>query len=130
MATYLSDDEEHLRLLGIFHYVVGALTALFALFPLIHFSLGLFFVLAPPHSTQQQGAPPAIIGWFFTDLIRWHVFSAWGVLRRLCFAAARFHPLASPLLVHLCRRMFAGRIFSLRHGAWRLSRSLSYRALP
>ena len=69
MATYVSDDEEHLRLLCIFHYVVGALTALFALFPLIHFSVGLFFVLAPPHSPQQQGGPPpAIIGWFFMIL--------------------------------------------------------------
>ena len=119
MATYLSDDEEHLRLLGIFHYVVGALTALFALFPLIHFSLGLFFVLAPPHSTQQQGAPPAIIGWFF--MIIGGMFFLFGESFAACvFAAARFHSLASPLLVHLCRRMFAVRIFSLRHGAWRL----------
>jgi hypothetical protein len=66
MVTFPSDDEEHLRLLSIFHYVVGALTALFALFPLIHFALGLFFFLAPPHPTSQQGGPPpAIIGWFF-----------------------------------------------------------------
>ena len=89
MATYLTDDEEHLRLLGIFHYVVGALTALFALFPLIHFSLGLFFVLAPPHSTQQQGAPPAIIGWFF--MIIGGMFFLLGESFAACvFAAARF----------------------------------------
>jgi predicted membrane channel-forming protein YqfA (hemolysin III family) len=66
MVTFPSDDEEHLRLLSIFHYVVGALMALCALFPLIHFTLGLFFVLAPQHPTQQQGGPPpAFIGWFF-----------------------------------------------------------------
>jgi len=69
MATQPSDDEQHLRLLGMFHYVVGALTALFALFPLIHFTVGLFFVLAPQHSPQHQGGPPpAFIGWFFMIL--------------------------------------------------------------
>jgi predicted membrane channel-forming protein YqfA (hemolysin III family) len=90
MMTLESDDEQHLRLLGIFHYVVGALTALFALFPLIHFSLGLFFVLAPPHSTQQQGGPPpAIIGWFF--MIIGGMFFLLGESFAGCvFAAGRF----------------------------------------
>jgi hypothetical protein len=59
------------------------------LFPLIHFSLGLFFVLAPPHSTQQQGAPPAIIGWFF--MIIGGMFFLLGESFAACvFAAARF----------------------------------------
>ena len=116
MATLSSDDEEHLRLLGIFHYVVGALTALFALFPLFHFTIGLFFVLAPPHSTHQQGAPPAIIGWFFM-IIGGVFFFAWRVLRRLCFRRRTIHSLSSALLVHLCRRMFAVCVFSLRHGS-------------
>jgi len=91
MATHLSDDEEHLRLLGIFHYVVGVLTALFALFPLIHFSVGLFLVLAPPHSTQQQGGgpPSAIIGWFF--MIIGGMFFLLGESFAACvIAAARF----------------------------------------
>jgi hypothetical protein len=60
-----TDDEQHLRLLGIFHYVVGAITALFAMIPLIHFTLGLFFVFAPQRSIQHGSPPPALIGWFF-----------------------------------------------------------------
>lgn len=88
--TQASYDEEHLRLLGIFHYVVGALTALFALFPLIHFSLGLFFVLAPPHSTQQQaGPPPAIIGWLFM-IIGGTLFLLGESFAACVFAAGRF----------------------------------------
>ena len=34
-------DEEHLRLLSIFHYVVAGLAGLFALFPPIHLLVGL-----------------------------------------------------------------------------------------
>jgi hypothetical protein len=64
--THMNKDEEHLRLLSVFHYVVGGLTALFALIPIIHLVLGLFFILAPekfgPNPAQQ---PPAFIGWLF-----------------------------------------------------------------
>jgi hypothetical protein len=35
-----SQDEEHLRLLSIFHYVVAALSFLIACIPLIHFGVG------------------------------------------------------------------------------------------
>ena len=88
MATHSSDDEQHLRLLGIFHYVVGALTALFAMIPLIHFSLGLFFVLAPPHSTQG-GPPPAFIGWFFM-ILGGTLFLCGESFAGCVFAAGRF----------------------------------------
>lgn len=37
----MNQDQEHLDLLGIFHYVVAALAALFACFPLIHLFMGL-----------------------------------------------------------------------------------------
>ena len=37
----MSDDEQYLKLLSIFHYVVGGLTGLFACIPLIHFSIGI-----------------------------------------------------------------------------------------
>ena len=58
-----SDDEQHLRLLGIVHYVVAGLTALFALFPLIHFTVGWFLLHAPP--PKQGEPPPAFIGYIF-----------------------------------------------------------------
>ena len=36
----MNQDEQYLRLLSIFHYVVGALAAFFACIPLIHFCIG------------------------------------------------------------------------------------------
>jgi hypothetical protein len=42
----MKQDEEHLRLLSIFHYVVAGLAALFALFPIFHLILGLFMIFA------------------------------------------------------------------------------------
>ena len=51
---------ENLRLLSIFHYVVGGLIALFASFGLIHFAVGLIFLFNPTcfPPTDPQGAPP------------------------------------------------------------------------
>ena len=40
-------DNEHLKLLSIFHYVVSGLAAFFACIPIIHLVIGLFFILAP-----------------------------------------------------------------------------------
>ena len=63
---HMNQDLEHLRLLSVFHYVVGGMTALCSLLPLVHVGLGLFFILAPtafgPNPTQQ---PPPFIGWLF-----------------------------------------------------------------
>jgi hypothetical protein len=57
-----SDNEQHLRLLVIFHYVVAGLTALFALFPLMYVAMGWFFLHAPP--PKQGEPPPPFVGYF------------------------------------------------------------------
>lgn len=55
-------DRQHLDLLGIFHYVVAALMALFSLFPVIHLVLGVAMVTGK----LEPGDPgAAIAGWFF-----------------------------------------------------------------
>ena len=41
----MNQDLEHLKILSIFHYVVGGLAALFACIPFIHFFMGLAMVL-------------------------------------------------------------------------------------
>ena len=51
-------DEEQLRLLAIFHYVLAGLGALFACFPLIHIAIGAMFFLQPEFMTKGQSAPP------------------------------------------------------------------------
>jgi len=77
----MTKDEDHLRLLSIFHYVVGGLAALFALFPIFHLVLGLFFVFAPGKMGAKGEAPPAFIGWMFV------IFSAAFILVGWAFAA-------------------------------------------
>jgi hypothetical protein len=60
----VTQDEEHLRLLSIFHFVVAGITALFALFPIIHLAIGLAIVSGalPPTDGDEV---PAFFGWFF-----------------------------------------------------------------
>ena len=74
-----ADNEDHLRLLALFHYVVGGITAIFALFPLIHFTIGWFLLHAPPPKTGEP--PPAFIGYLFM------AFGAGFFLLGECFAA-------------------------------------------
>lgn len=48
---------EHLRLLSIFHYVVGGMGYLISLVPCIHLAIGIFFLVAP-EETFQVPPPP------------------------------------------------------------------------
>ena len=61
-----NDNEQHLWVLGIFHYVVAALTALFALLPLFYFAMGWFFLHAPPPKHGEP--PPAFVGYLFMGI--------------------------------------------------------------
>ena len=59
----MEQDEEHLRLLTVFHYVVGGLAALFSCFALMYVGFGCLMLYAP---AQGQGEPPpAVMGWIF-----------------------------------------------------------------
>lgn len=62
----MDQDDQHLQLLSIFHYVVGALMALFALFPLIHLAMGLGMVTGafPAESADDAQALRAVGGVF------------------------------------------------------------------
>jgi hypothetical protein len=61
----MGHDEDQLKLLSIFHYVVAGIAALFSLFPLIYLVMGLVFILVPDQSWGKEGPPPAFFGWFF-----------------------------------------------------------------
>lgn len=64
-----SQDEYHLRVLEVFHYVVAGLEALFACIPLIHVGIGLLMVFNPEAMTDNGGkAPPAFLGWVFAGI--------------------------------------------------------------
>jgi cytochrome bd-type quinol oxidase subunit 2 len=63
----MSQDAEHLRLLSIFHYIVGGLAALFSFFPLLYTTVGAIFIFVARHGTPKPGEelPPEFIGWIF-----------------------------------------------------------------
>jgi hypothetical protein len=83
-------QEEQLRLLSIFHYVVAGLSALFACFPIIHLTLGLFMVFAPEtFHNKGDNAPPAFIGWFFVIFAAMFILIGW-TFAAFIFTAGRF----------------------------------------
>jgi hypothetical protein len=60
----MTADEEHLRLLSIFHYVVAGLSALFSLFPLMHVLMGVG-MLTGGFEGQPLPQNGRFIGWLF-----------------------------------------------------------------
>jgi len=86
-------DQEHLRLLTIFHYVLAGITALFACLPILHVALGLFFILAPEELMKGgQGhaePPPAWFGWVFVIMGGVFVLLGWA-LALLTFLSGRY----------------------------------------
>jgi small-conductance mechanosensitive channel len=91
----MTQDEEYLRLLAIFHYVVAGLAALFALFPIFHLVFGLFLILAPDSFPGHGEAPPAFIAWFFVVFAAMFIALGWTfaalVLTEGRFLAKRKH---------------------------------------
>ena len=71
------EDAQHLRLLAIFHYVLGGIIALFAFFPIIHVVMGLWMILAPDSMSSVDPPPPAIIGWMFAGIGGMAMLTGW-----------------------------------------------------
>jgi hypothetical protein len=85
----MTQDEEHLRLVSIFHYVVGGLAGFFSLFPIFHLVFGLFIALAPEKFTGKGEPPPALLGWIFVVLASMFITTGW-IFAGLVLAAGRF----------------------------------------
>jgi hypothetical protein len=82
-------DNEHLKLLSIFHYVVSGLAAFFACIPIIHLVIGLFLILAPQKLGPGSNQPPAFIGWFFVAFAAVFILLGW-TFAVLVLIVARF----------------------------------------
>jgi len=54
----MNNDDEHLRLLSIFHYVYAGVVALGATFPVIHVAIGAAFVIGEFDQPREAGPFP------------------------------------------------------------------------
>src|SRR5438876_1216022 len=81
-----NQDEEHLRLLAIFHYVVAGLAALFACIPIIHLILGLVMLLAPHAFGPGKNQPPQFLGLLFVLLGAGIVLVGWTLAALIAWA--------------------------------------------
>jgi hypothetical protein len=63
-------DDEHLKLLVVFHYVMSVLIALFSLIPLIYVGMGALMLNGGGFMTTPSSGPPppAFVGWFLIAL--------------------------------------------------------------
>lgn len=81
----MTRDEEHLRLLSIFHYVLAALAGLFSLSPLIHIAIGVL-MLSGRFESQNQVPDERLFGWMFIAV--GSAFMAAGIAFTVCLALA------------------------------------------
>jgi hypothetical protein len=61
----MNEDLQYLKLLSIFHYIVGGLAALFSFIPVIYVVIGILAVCIPGSFEGEGEAMPLFIGWIF-----------------------------------------------------------------
>lgn len=69
-------DLEHLRLLGVFHYMMAGLVAFVGCFPMIHLVLGLAMVSGELDDGRGE-PPPEFVGWFFVAIALGLIVGFW-----------------------------------------------------
>ena len=84
----MNQDEEQLRLLSIFHYVVAGLAAFFACIPLIHVTVGLAILLHPHafDSQNNQAHPEKFIGLLFVVMGGMFILLGWAFAACVAYA--------------------------------------------
>ncbi|MCE5327298.1 MAG: hypothetical protein LLG01_12895 [Planctomycetaceae bacterium] len=82
-------DYEHVRLLGIFHYVLGGIQGLFACFPIFHVVMGIVFVTQGFPGPQDVNGPPPFFGWLFIIIGSIGIVLGWTIATLLLVAAGR-----------------------------------------
>nr|WP_200858970.1 hypothetical protein [Syntrophotalea carbinolica] len=70
----MNQDEQHLDLLSVFHYVVGGLTALFSCVFLMHVAMGVAMLCG---AFDGDDAPPRFMAWMFILLPSIVVLAGW-----------------------------------------------------
>ncbi|MFO7957054.1 MAG: hypothetical protein R6V05_07350 [Candidatus Brocadiia bacterium] len=81
----MGQNEDYLRLLSIFYYVLGGMTALFSCFPLFHLLAGIFALLAGAIEGEPLGV---VIGIFFVVFSVGIMTLGWAVAALLIVAGS------------------------------------------
>ncbi len=82
----MNDDQEHLRLLSIFHYVVAGCAAIFACLPLIHLAIGLAFLSGKIDGTQGPENAGRLVGGFLVGIASVFLLFGWTLVGFLVLA--------------------------------------------
>ncbi len=82
-----NQDEQHLNILSIFHYVVGGITALFACFPLIHLTIGIN-MLSGGFGPSDEDFPFRLFGLMFILIPAIIILMGWALAG--CMVAAGY----------------------------------------
>lgn len=77
MSGLVDRDSEHLRLLAMAYYVYAAIVALFACIPIIHFTIGMVFLLNPPPQAPGDPFPSQAFGAIFATIGGLLVLGGW-----------------------------------------------------
>lgn len=84
----MKTNDDYIRVLSIFHYIVAGIAALFSLFPVIHLAVGIALASGAIQDPKAP-FPIAFAGWFLIILAS--VFILCGLLFSFClFLAGRY----------------------------------------
>ncbi len=79
-------DNEHLKLLRLFHFVCAAMAALVSCFPIIHLIVGIVFVAGGESISKKGDSPPMFIGWIFIGIASVLILMGWTFAALLAWA--------------------------------------------
>jgi len=74
----MNRDEEHLKLLSIFHYVAGGLTGFFACIPIFHLIFGIvMLVIGLTETSGEEVFAVLLFGFFFALIPAFFILCGW-----------------------------------------------------
>ena len=82
------EDQRHLDLLSVFHYVVAGLAGCVGLFPIIHLIVGVMVLAGAIHDENGQ-APPVLIGAMFVVMPLAFMAVSWSLAIALLLGGRR-----------------------------------------
>ena len=116
-APVSDSDENDLRLLATFHYVVAAFAALFGLFPFIHLTIGVLMLRGEFGEPGKQ-QPPVFVGYFLVGIAALMIVGAWTysgfvIYAARCINARRRHMLCMIVAGVSCMFMPFGTVLGI-----------------